>query len=49
VLERLLDDDPIGRFAGGEAMKVGWARLNAEYAKQFGIEPPRWPPNAPQT
>lgn len=26
----------------------GWQQLNAEYAKQFGIETPGWPPNAPQ-
>ena len=24
----------------------GWQRLNAEYARQFGIETPNWPPNA---
>jgi hypothetical protein len=29
-------------------MKFGWQRLNAEYAKQFGIEAPGWPPNAPK-
>jgi hypothetical protein len=39
VLERLLSGTPIGRMAGGEAMKFeGWQRLNVEYAKQFGIE-----------
>jgi uncharacterized protein YndB with AHSA1/START domain len=44
VLERLLDGDPIGRIAGGDAMGfAGWQRLNAEYAKQFGVEPPSWP------
>ena len=33
---------PIGRIVGPEAMKFGgWQRLNAEYAKQFGIETPR--------
>src|SRR5207237_10596615 len=38
VLDRLLSGTPIGRIAGGEAMKFGgWQRLNAEYAKQFGI------------
>ncbi len=38
VLDRLLAGHPIGRIAGGEAMKSGgWQRLNAEYAKQFGI------------
>ena len=26
----------------------GWQRLNAEYAKQFGVEAPGWPPNAPK-
>ena len=27
-----------------EAMKFGgWQRLNAEYAKQFGVETPNWP------
>jgi hypothetical protein len=29
-------------------MKFGWQRLNAEYAKQFGIETPNWPPQAAQ-
>ena len=39
VLNRLLSGAPIGRIAGGEAMKFGgWQRLNAEYARQFGIE-----------
>ena len=47
VLDRLLSGSPIGRIAGGEAMKFGgWQRLNAEYANQFGIESPNWPPNA---
>jgi hypothetical protein len=27
-------------------MKVGWQRLHAEYAKQFGIETPNWTPKA---
>jgi hypothetical protein len=41
VLDRLLADQPIGRIAGPEAMKfAGWQRLNAEYAKQFGVEKP---------
>ena len=49
VLERLLAGEPIGRIVGPEAMKFGgWQRLNAEYAKQFGIETPNWPPNAAQ-
>jgi uncharacterized protein YndB with AHSA1/START domain len=47
VLDRLLTGEPIGRVAGAEAMNFdGWQRLNAEYAKQFGIETPGRPPNA---
>ena len=42
VLDRLLSGTPIGRIAGGEAMKFGWQRLNVEYAKQFGVETPNW-------
>lgn len=39
VLERSLDDQPIGRIVGADAMNFeGWQRLHAEYAKQFGIE-----------
>ena len=48
VLDRLLSGTPIGRIVGGEAMQFGWQQLNAEYAKQFGIETPNWPPEAPQ-
>jgi uncharacterized protein YndB with AHSA1/START domain len=48
VLERLLAGEPIGRMVGVEAMKFGWQRLNAEYAKQFGMEAPKWPPQAAQ-
>jgi hypothetical protein len=37
------------RIVGAEAMKFGgWQRLNAEYAKQFGIETPNRPPRAAQ-
>jgi uncharacterized protein YndB with AHSA1/START domain len=44
VLERLLAGEPIGRMVGAEAIKFGaWQRLNAEYAKQFGIETPNSP------
>ena len=39
VLERSLSGRPIGRIVGADAMKFGWQRLNAEYAKQFDIEP----------
>lgn len=43
VLDRYLAGQSIGRIVGPEAMKFeGWQRLNAEYAKQFGIEPPKW-------
>jgi uncharacterized protein YndB with AHSA1/START domain len=43
VLERYLTDEPIGRIVGGDAMKFGWPRLNAEYAKQFGVPAPNPP------
>ena len=47
VLERLLAGAPIGRRVGVETLKFGgWQRLNAEYAKQFGIETPGGPPQA---
>jgi uncharacterized protein YndB with AHSA1/START domain len=48
VLDHLLSGTPIGRVVGGEAMKFDWQRLHAEYAKQFGIEMPNWPPQAGQ-
>jgi len=42
VLDRLLNETPIGRIAGPEAMKFdGWQQLTAEYARQFGIETPK--------
>jgi uncharacterized protein YndB with AHSA1/START domain len=41
ILDHLLAGSPIGRIAGGEAVKFsGWQRLHAEYAKQFNTE---WP------
>ena len=44
VLDRFLGDNPIGRTVGPDAMKFGgWQRLNAEYAKQFGVEAPPAP------
>lgn len=50
VLDRLLSGTPVGRIAGGEAMKVGgWQRLNAEYARQFDIEAPNSQPDAAQS
>jgi hypothetical protein len=49
VLDRLLSGTPVSRIAGSDAMKfAGWQRLNAEYAKQLGIETPKWPPQAAQ-
>jgi uncharacterized protein YndB with AHSA1/START domain len=43
VLNHLLDGTPIGRIAGFEVMKFdGWQRLNAQYAKQFGVETSGW-------
>jgi uncharacterized protein YndB with AHSA1/START domain len=45
VLAGLLGGAPMGRIVGVEALKFGgWRRLNAEYAKQFGVEAPDWPP-----
>jgi uncharacterized protein YndB with AHSA1/START domain len=47
VLDRLLSGTPIGRMVGPELMKFGgWQRLNAEYARQFGVETPAWVSNA---
>jgi uncharacterized protein YndB with AHSA1/START domain len=47
VLDHLLGGTPIGRMVGPDAMKFsGWQRLNAEYAKQFGVESPAWAPDA---
>lgn len=47
VLDRFLEGTPIGRMVGVETMKFeGWQRLNAEYAKQFGVELPTWSANA---
>jgi uncharacterized protein YndB with AHSA1/START domain len=45
VLDRLLRGIPLGRIVAGEAMKFDWQRLNAEYARQFGVEAPGLPPN----
>jgi uncharacterized protein YndB with AHSA1/START domain len=42
VLDRLLSGNPVARMAGADRMKsAGWQRLVAEYAKQFGAEPPK--------
>lgn len=45
VLDHLLGGTPLGRIVAGDALKFeGWQRLNGEYAKQFGVEAPAWPP-----
>jgi uncharacterized protein YndB with AHSA1/START domain len=44
VLGHWLGGDPLGRIVGGDAMQFDWPRLNLEYARQFGIEAPQWPP-----
>jgi hypothetical protein len=50
VLDRLLSGTTIGRIDGADAMKsAGWKRLVAEYAKQFGSEPPRERPRRGRT
>jgi uncharacterized protein YndB with AHSA1/START domain len=46
VLDRFLAAAPIGRVVGGDAMKFGWPRLNAEYARRFDLEAPDWPPKS---
>ena len=44
VLDRMMGGNPIGRIAGGDAMKfAGWQRLNGEYAELFGVKAPSWP------
>ena len=48
VLDRLLAGQPIGRIIGPEAMKFGWQRLHAEYARLFGVEMVDWPPKTAQ-
>jgi uncharacterized protein YndB with AHSA1/START domain len=49
VLDYLLSGTPLGRLVGPDAIKFGgWQRLNAEYANQFGIETPDWPPQSAQ-
>jgi uncharacterized protein YndB with AHSA1/START domain len=49
VLDRLLGGTPIGRTVGPDAIKfAGWQQLNAEYARQFGIETPNLRPTAGQ-
>jgi len=49
VLDHLLSGTPIGCIVAGETMKFGSPRLNSEYAQQFGIEVPSWPPKVAQS
>lgn len=44
VLGHRLDGDTLGRIVGVDAMRFDWPRLNVEYARQFGVEPPQWAP-----
>ena len=46
VLNHLLGGTPLGRIVAGDAMKFGWPRLNAEYARQFGTDTPNSAPRA---
>jgi uncharacterized protein YndB with AHSA1/START domain len=49
VLDRMLGGAPIGRIVAGDAMKFGgWQRLNAEYARQLGVEAPDGSPRTAQ-
>lgn len=44
VLDHHLAHEPLGRMVGPGMMAFeGWQRLNADYARQFGVEPPRFP------
>ena len=46
VMNHLLDDDPLGRMVGPDAMRFGgWQQLHTEYRQQFGVEAPEWPGN----
>lgn len=43
VMDRLIAGEPIGRMVGPPVMQFeGWQRLHVEYAKQFGVELPKW-------
>jgi uncharacterized protein YndB with AHSA1/START domain len=47
VLDQLLAGEPLGRIVAGAAMQFDWARLNTEYAEQFGVQAPRPPHDLP--
>ena len=38
VLHRHLSGTPLGRIVAGDAMKFDWARLHAEYGRQFSSQ-----------
>src|SRR5206468_1251218 len=40
VLDRFIAGNPLGRIVGSDAMNFDWKRINAEYAKQFGVDAP---------
>lgn len=43
VMDRFIAGEPIGRMVGPATMQFeGWQRLHVEYAKQFGVELPKW-------
>jgi uncharacterized protein YndB with AHSA1/START domain len=43
VLDYSLGGTPVGRIVAGDAMKFGgFQQLNAEYARQFGVEPKKF-------
>ncbi len=45
VLDHLLRGTPLGRTVGPDAVQFGgWQQLSTDYAKQFGVESPAWPP-----
>jgi len=49
VMERFLAGDPLGRMVGPSVMRLGgWQRLTEEYATQFGVQNPKWPPHSAQ-
>ena len=49
---RRLKQQPLGLYIcldTPEAMKFDWQRLHTEYARQFGMEAPNWPPQKERT
>jgi uncharacterized protein YndB with AHSA1/START domain len=49
VMERFLGAHPLGRMVGPSVMQLGgWQRLTEEYAAQFGVQNPKFPPKSAQ-